>query len=188
MGAIKPGSDVTACFGRRARAGKNSYGNNFITTLKFEKIASNEEVPCTLEWWEAMSIDFRSPRGELIVPKARRRNMVGIDSQLFTKLGEHYAETVCPSRNGRASGIDCPFTPLVNNGDSRLLCIEIVWKSSCDNCAVPVVRKYVKQKCRMVNGNASCKLEISDKPCSKEDWKEFGIDIGDGPEIWPEQK
>ncbi len=186
LGELKPGDDVTACFGRKTVVGSSSYGNQFLLNFKIHKKRADEEKPCTFEWWEASNKTQATKGGKVILVRGKKIEQLSRGSMISERLEKEYAKRSCPTvgDSDLLFARDCPFTRMTRASDKRLLCIEVIINGGCSDCAGPT-KIYIKQKCVFRNGQPKCTLEKSNVPCTPQDWAEFGMDIGDdGPGVW----
>ncbi len=184
---LNPKDVNSTCAHEPYQIAEGSYGHVFLLALTFNTHISNVQSDCDFKWFEAATEDTIWDDGTIIGLKGRKvdnsRNPHTKNALIF----ENYRKDLnkkCPSNRSSAIFHDCPVASLKRDGDARLLCIEVVVSGSCDSCPFSII-KFVKQKCRHSNGVPKCTIEYGDTPCSPDEWKEFGLEIGaEGPLIW----
>ncbi len=170
---LKPNDKIDKCFGNKPRqVGSTSYGNEFLVVARFANIQSTVFSQCQLEWWERSSTVVP---GVGLKPCDKRKNQMGPNEsgplQNTFRKDQSRLSQKCPSLvDPTAFARDCPIEKLDKKSNRRLLCIEVVWKSSCPNCMKTELKLYIKQVCK----DSACKIESSPNPiCTKKDWKNY---------------
>lgn len=173
---LVPKDDITKCHrGRPSRVGDNSYGNEFLLSGNLSKKVSDEDKPCILNYSEAASQDFIARDGTVVLKACDKPvDQYARFPKVFAQWDMDAAGIKCPSALGFAFFTDCPITPLIKDGDSRLLCIKATVKSTCTDCEKDEVVVYIKQICERIAGKNICKVTHGDKEqCTDADWKKY---------------